>query len=302
MAKVSEIKTVGFVGLGTMGLSMAKNLVKGGFQVQGFDIAAPAMAALAEAGGQVAATPRAAGEGADMVMLMLPNSPHIRTALEGADGILSVVGDGRPIVNSSTIDPTDALDLRDLAIAAGWHYVDAPVGRTAAHAAAGQCLFMLGGEAEDKAGVRPALEAMGDSFVDCGAVGHGSTVKIVNNYLSVVASVLTSEALCLAEAGGVAPAAALAIVNETTAMNGHTKNIFPAKVLAGDVEPGFPVEHAAKDLGIALGALERAGIPSFVGPGARVAYEAAHQQGRDRNDWSDIYNAVATLWKDRQGR
>lgn len=298
---MARIETVGFIGLGTMGLSMARNLLKGGFQVRGYDIAQAALDALVADGGQAAATARAAGEGADLVMLMLPNTPHIESALEGDDGVLAEAGAGRVVVNASTIDPGDARLLGERVTAAGWHYLDAPVGRTASHAAAGQCLFMLGGDGEAKTAVRPALDAMGDTVIDCGEIGHGSTVKIVNNYLSVVASVLTSEALCLAEAGGVPAAAALKIVNETTAMNGHTRNIFPAKVLAGDVGPGFPLQHAAKDLGIALGALEREGIPSFLGPGARAAYEAAHRQGRDRNDWSDIYNAVQAVWQDRKG-
>lgn len=287
-ARVADLKTIGFIGLGTMGQGMAKNLLKGGFAVQGFDISADAVAA----GGTAADSPKAAAEGADLAIAMLPNAPHVEGAMTGPGGLFAADSPGRRILNSSTIDPGEAKRLSALAADAGWRYIDCPMGRTAADAVAGTSLFMLGGATEDKAAVRPALDAMGTDVVDCGDVGQASTIKIANNYLSIVAAVTTAEALRFAEAGGVSPEAVFEVVNVTTAMNGHTKMNFPKKVLSGDIAPGFAIDHAHKDLGIAVEAMAREGIPCFTGPAGLKAYDEAKVQGRGGNDWSDIYNLV----------
>jgi 4-hydroxybutyrate dehydrogenase/sulfolactaldehyde 3-reductase len=293
---VSDISTIGFIGLGTMGQAMGRNLIKGGFTVGGYDIAEGAVAALAEAGGRAAGSPREAAEGADMVIAMLPNTPHVEQALTGAEGAFAADSPGRLFMNSSTIDPGDARQLAGLCEGAGWRYLDCPVGRTADHAARGECLFMVGGAEADKAAVRPALEAMGDTIIDCGGVGMAGTIKITNNYLSIIASIATAEALRFAEAGGVDAQAALAIINQTMAMNGHTKVNFPAKALAGDLKP-----HAHKDLGIAVQAMARDGIPCFLGSGGLKAYDAARERGHGANDWSDMYNVVDEIAKEKSG-
>jgi 4-hydroxybutyrate dehydrogenase/sulfolactaldehyde 3-reductase len=298
---VSELSTIGFIGLGTMGQSMARNLIKGGFAVGGFDIAEGAVAALAEAGGRAASSPREAAEGADLVIAMLPNTPHVEQALKGTDGIFAADAPGRLFLNSSTIDPGDARQLAGLCEGAGWRYLDCPVGRTADHAARGESLFMLGGAEADKAAVRPALEAMGDTIIDCGAVGMAGTIKITNNYLSIIASIATAEALRFAEAGGVDAQAALEIINQTMAMNGHTKINYPLKALAGDLKPGFAIDHAHKDLGIAVSAMARDGIPCFLGPGGLEAYDAARTRGHGANDWSDMYNVADEISKEGSG-
>lgn len=294
---MSDIKRIGFIGLGTMGRAMSANLIEADFAVSGFDVAPAAVEAFVAQGGTAAANPRAAAENADLVITMLPNAPHVEEAMAGPDGFLAAPGAGRLMLNSSTIDPAEATRLAGIAAEAGWRYLDCPVGRTAADAERGTSLFMLGGDAVDKTAVRPVLEAMGTDIVDCGAIGQASTIKITNNYLSIVASVLTAEALRMAEAGGVAPAAVFEVVNSTTAMNGHTKANFANKVLAGDVAPGFSIDNAYKDLGIAVDAMAREGIPCFTGPGALQAYEDARTRGQGPNDWSDIYTLVGEMWQ-----
>jgi len=298
---VRSIEKIGFIGLGTMGRAMAGNLIKGGFEVYGFDIDPAAVEALMAAGSGSAPSPREAARAADLVITMLPNAPDVEAVLSGPAGVLAVAAEGRRLMNCSTIDPAEARGLAALASGAGWSYIDCPVGRTAADAAAGTSLFMFGGDESDKQAVRPVLEAMGNAIVDCGAVGQASTIKIVNNYLSITAAVATAEALALAAAGDVPPEAAFRVINNTIAMNGHTKTNFPKKVLAGDVEPGFSIDLAYKDLGIAMAAMKREGIPCFLGRSAQVAYEEARRRGQGSRDWSDLYNLLRTLWKERKG-
>lgn len=297
---MSTLDTIGFIGLGTMGRAMALNLVRSGFQVKGYDQLGSAIQAVAAEGAVAAESPADAASGAQLVITMLPNVPDVESVLTGVGGIMSAPGEGRRLMNSSTIDPAATKRLSQLVETNGWRYLDCPVGRTAADAEQGRSLFMLGGEAEDKAFVRPALEAMGDTIIDCGEVGHAMTIKIANNYLSTVAAVVTAEALHLVKAGGVSTDAALEVINNTIAMNGHTKINFTKKVLAGDVTPGFAINHAAKDLGIATGAMEREGIPCFVGAAALEAYIEARKDDRGDNDWSDIYNLVGEMWQSKK--
>ncbi len=294
---MSTIRSIGFIGLGAMGGAMARNLLTGGFCVHAFDLDTDAIGRVVAAGARAAATPRTAAEPADLVITMLPNAPHVESVLTGEDGVLSLSGEGRLLMNSSTIDPDETRRFAALARAAGWGFLDCPVGRTASDAVAGTSLFMLAGSEADKAKIGPVLEAMGNAIIDCGNVGQAATIKMVNNYLSIVTAVTTAEALRLAEANGVSAEQASAVINQTIAMNGHTKIHYPNKVLKGDVAPGFALEHAAKDLGIAARAMERKGLKSFVAPGSQEAYAAALAEGRGKNDWSDLYNFIDGLWQ-----
>ena len=288
-------QTIGFIGLGAMGHAMAGNLLRAGFEVVGHDASMAAMESMRAAGGRTGETPRAAAEAAGLVITMLPNAPDVDAVLEGAEGMLAAPAEGRLLMNCSTIAPAEARRLAAKAAAAGWAYLDCAVGRTATQAAEGKCLFLLGGEAAHKAAVRPALDAMGDTVIDCGGIGQASALKIVNNYLALVSCLATAEALQLARSAEVPPELALEVINGTTARNGNTQLNFPNKVLKGDVSPGFPLVHGLKDLGIAVQAMETAGLRCFLGKRALNAFEAALQLGHGPNDCTDILNALNAL-------
>ena len=117
---------------------------------------------------------------------MVPDVPEVDTVLNGDNGLLKSPGDGRIIMVMCTIDPGAVVRFAEQAKAAGWGYVDSPVGRTADDAREGTSMFMVAGSAEDKAAVMPVLVAMGTTIIDCGDVGHGMTCKIVNNLMSTV--------------------------------------------------------------------------------------------------------------------
>ena len=199
-----------------------------------------------------------------------------------------------------TIDPGAVPKFAEQAQAVDWRYVDSPVGRTADDAREGTSMFMVAGAAEDKAAVMPALEAMGTTIIDCGDVGHGMTIKIVNNFMSTVGAVMVAEALRLAESGGVGPDKALEVINGTIAGNGHSKVHFPNKALAGNLNPGFAVKHARKDVNIARTVMEREGLPCYTAPAAIAAYDDALERGHGDNDWSDLYNVVNDLWQENK--
>lgn len=294
---MTAISKVGFIGLGLMGGSFAANLLKGGIAVAGYDPSPAACATLEGHGGIAADTPVAAADGAQLVIVMVPDTPQIEDVLSGDGGLLSTPGGNRLLMVMSTIDPGAVLQLAKRVNAEGWRYVDCPVGRTGDDARAGTSMFMLGGAPDDKKTVTPVLDIIGTLTVDCGDVGHAMAVKITNNFLSTVGAVLTAEALRFAEHFGVTAEAALAVVNETVATNGHAKVQFPNKVLKGDLTPGFAVKHARKDINIANAVMRREGFPAFIAPAALAAYDAALAAGHGDNDWSDMYNVIGELKK-----
>jgi 4-hydroxybutyrate dehydrogenase/sulfolactaldehyde 3-reductase len=167
--------------------------------------------------------------------------------------------------------------------------VDAPVGRQQQHAVAGKLLIMAGGTPEAVDRARPLLEEMGDTIHYCGPVGSGARMKVVNNFLSIALNVLTAETLTLAERSGLDPELARKVMLGTAAGQGHLGGTYPAKVLQGDLSPGFMIDLAHKDLGLALELAESLGLEVGTGGAALGAYAAARAAGRGRQDWTAIY-------------
>ncbi len=289
------MKKIGFIGTGVMGLPMARNVIKGGFEVTAFDINPEALQTIRQDGGSVANSAKDAATGADAVVTMLPNGDHVLKAIFGENGALEGMPEGAVLVDMSTILPTVTDEISQRLAAAGRRLVDAPVGRTSKHAEEGKLLIMAGGEAEDVEAARPVLACMGDTIIHCGPAGSGARMKLINNYMSIACNAVTAEALTLAERSGVDRDLAIEVMMGTTAGQGHLATTYPAKVLKGDVTPGFMVDLAHKDMGLALdfAALMKTPIP--MGAAARQVYTSAQVQGRGRDDWTAILETVRTL-------
>ena len=283
---------VGFIGVGVMGMPMTLNLIGGGHRVRAFDIAPAALEAVGRRGAEVATSPRDAAEGADVVITMLPTGEHVADAVFGPDGAAESLGRDSLLIEMSTGLPSDFDSLAERLHSDGRQAIDAPVGRTSKEAEEGTLLVMVGGETEDVERARPILECMGDTIIHCGPSGAGIRTKLVNNYLSIVSNVVVAEALALAEGAGLDRDTVIEVLMGTTAGRGHLGTTYPAKVLAGDLEPGFMVDLARKDLGLALQMSADNGSSSAMGASALPFYETAHHQGLGRRDWTAIYNLV----------
>lgn len=289
------MKKIGFVGTGVMGLPMARNVIKGGFEVAAFDINPDALQTLRQDGGTVADSAKAAAAGADMVVTMLPNGDHVLEAVFGENGALEGMPESAVLVDMSTILPTITDEIAQRLTAAGRRLVDAPVGRTSRHAEEGKLLIMAGGDADDVEAARPVLECMGDTIIHCGPAGSGARMKLINNYMSIACNVVTAETLALAEKSGLDRDLAIEVMMGTTAGQGHLATTYPAKVLKGDVTPGFMVDLAHKDMGLALDFAAGMKTPVPMGAAARQIYTNAQVQGRSRDDWTAILETVRTL-------
>ncbi|MCU4161154.1 sulfolactaldehyde 3-reductase [Acidiphilium sp. AL] len=283
------LKTIAFVGLGAMGRPMAQRLCSGGFDLRVFDIVTEAVDALVAVGGTRTTSAADAARGADCVITMLPNGSHVEQVLFGQSGVAETISPNALYIDMSTISPaaTDAIAKRltDAKIT----MIDAPVGRQTQHAVEGKLLIMVGGNDAAVERARPVFERMGDTIIHCGSVGMGSRMKIVNNFMSITLNATTVEALLLAEASGLDAELARTVMLGTVAGTGHMGSTYPAKVLKGDLSPGFMIDLAIKDLRLALDLGRSLNLPLETGKVAEVAYVSASEAGHGRHDWTALY-------------
>ena len=293
-------RTVAFIGLGTMGRPMALNILRRGFSVRAFDILPEAVDALAAAGATPAASPADAARGADVVITMLPNSSHVEEAVFGPAGVAEGIGQGALYIDMSTIAPATTDAIAGRLAGRGVAMADAPVGRQQQHAVDGTLLNMVGGGEGDVARARPVLDCMGDTIIHCGPVGSGARMKLVNNFMSITLNATTAEALALAEASGLEVELARKVMLGTVAGTGHMGTTYPAKVLKGDLSPGFMIDRALKDLRLALDLGQAVGVGLETGRTAEKAYVEATQAGHGRHDWTALYANVRVKMKSRR--
>ena len=289
------MSTVAFIGLGVMGEPMARNLLKGGHTVRAFDVRVDALADLAKEGASPADSPADAASGAEYIFTMLPSGKEVNKAVFGETGFSQSMAKNALFIDTSTILPADTDEISAKLAVNGRKMMDAPVGRLAQNAVEGTLLFMVGGSASDLENARPLLNLMGDKIFHCGAVGMGSRMKIVNNYQSTALNVLTAETLTLAEARGLGVKLAIEVMSETTAGRGHMSATYPKQVLSGNLEPGFMIDLAHKDLGLALETTAALRTPAFLGAAARQAYSIAQSKGQGRQDWTALYITLKQL-------
>jgi 4-hydroxybutyrate dehydrogenase/sulfolactaldehyde 3-reductase len=159
---------------------------------------------------------------------------------------------------------------------------------------------MVGGAEGDVARARPILDCMGDTIIHCGPVGSGARMKLVNNFMSITLNATTAEALALAEASGLEVELARKVMLGTVAGTGHMGTTYPAKVLKGDLSPGFMIDLALKDLRLALDLGQAVGVGLETGRTAEKAYVEATQAGHGRHDWTALYAHVRDEMRSRR--
>ena len=287
---------IGFVGLGQMGNAMSRNLMAGGHEVCAFDVKADAVQAVVNHGAIAAASGKEAAMNAEVVFTMLPVGEIVERAVFGADGIVEGLSGDAILVDMSTILPDETRAIGAQLAERGFAMVDAPVGRTSAHAITGKSTFMVGGAAEDLERVRPFLDCMGEMVTHCGPLGAGSVAKLVNNYISAVSNLTTAEGMALGLSAGIDQDILVDVISQTPAGNGHIKTTWPAKALANDPSPDFMLDLARKDLRLALSAASSAKIPLATGGVAHEVYNIASALGHGKDDWSTgIYQTLKRL-------
>jgi 3-hydroxyisobutyrate dehydrogenase len=291
---------IGFIGLGNMGAPMAANLVKAGDPVVGFDVVAAARQQSAQSGIEIAPSPKACVEKADVIVTMLPAGEHVRSVWSE---ILPSAKRGALFIDCSTIDVTSARAAHALAADRGIAALDAPVSGGVAGAKAATLTFMVGGSVEAFARGKPVLERMGKRVVHCGDAGNGQTAKICNNMILGASMIAVSEAFVLGEKLGLSHQA---LFDVASASSGQCWSLtsycpvpgpVPASPANNGYKPGFAAALMLKDLKLAREAAGAVHVKTAIGTHAAEIYERFAQAGHSGTDFSGIINFVREVSK-----
>jgi 3-hydroxyisobutyrate dehydrogenase len=287
---------IAFLGLGNMGGPMAANLVTDGHSVTGFDPMPVALDRARHTGVTVTEDAASAVADAEIVITMFPSGKHVIDAY--SEGLLAAAGPGTLFIDSSTIDVEDARTARSLAVAAGHRGMDAPVSGGVGGATAGTLTFMVGADQADFAAAEPILSVMGSRIVHCGDSGAGQAAKICNNLILGISMIAVSEAFVLGEKLGLSNQALFDVASTASGQcwalttNCPVPGPVPASPANRDYQPGFAGALMAKDLGLALGALEATGTAAELGPLAASIYRRFADEGGADLDFSAIINTI----------
>ena len=288
------MSAIAFIGLGNMGLPMAKNLVAAGHVVTGFDLSPEALNSLQEAGGHIAATVADAVSAAAVVVSMLPAGSHVETVYCGEPGILSSAPAGTLLIDSSTIDVDTARRVSGAAEAAGFSMVDAPVSGGVGGAAAGSLTFMVGGTTAAYDAAKPVLEVMGQNIFHAGGNGNGQVAKICNNMLLGISMIGTCEAFMLGEKLGL-DAQTLFDISATASGQCWSMTSYcpapgpvPSAPSNNDYQAGFAAAMMLKDLKLAQEASGSAACDTPMGKRATELYTEMAEKGQADLDFSGI--------------
>ena len=282
------MKKIGFVGLGTMGGPMARNVLKKGFPVKGFDLNPDALEKLAGAGGTTAGSPKKAAEGVDVLITMLPDGPDVERAILGEDGAIHGLKPGAVLIDMSTIDPAYTRKIGKALAERGIAMVDSPVGKTADHAIAGTLTLIVGGDLKMVDEVRPVLDCMGTDYFYCGELGMGEAMKLANNFLANTILSATSEALVMGIKAGLSLETMMSVMRTTMAWNNQLGVSLPKKALADDFSLGFMVRLAEKDHRLAVQMAKSLGVETPVGSAAFDVLKQASTNGLASLDVSAV--------------
>ncbi len=289
---------IGFIGLGNMGLPMAKNLVAAGHAVAGFDLAAASLEAAAAAGIATAGSAAEAARGADVIVSMLPAGQHVRAVYTGDGGVIAAAESGALVIDSSTIDVAAAREVSQAAEAAGLEMLDAPVSGGIAGAEAGTLTFMVGGSDQAFARAKPFLEVMGKNVIHAGGPGNGQAAKVCNNMILGISMIALSEAFTLAEALGLGHRKLFEISSKASgscwAMLNHlpVPGIVETSAANRDYKPGFSAAMMQKDLKLSQAAADQAGVATPLGAEAAALYTLFVNGGNEGLDYSAIVKLI----------
>jgi 3-hydroxyisobutyrate dehydrogenase len=285
---------IGFIGLGNMGLPMARNLVSAGHSVTGFDLDEEVIVRLTDDGASRANSVAEASAPAEIVITMLPAGEQVREVYLGDRGVLSTAGPGTLLIDSSTIDVETARDVARAADGRGLAMVDAPVSGGVAGAQGATLTFMVGGPAAAFERALPVLEKMGKTIVHAGDAGNGQAAKICNNMILGVSMIVVSEAFLLAEKLGLDAQKLFDISSKSSgqcwSMTSYcpVPGLVPSSPANREYKAGFTAAMMLKDLKLAQAAARATRAATPLGAGAAAVYQQLVESGDGSLDFSGI--------------
>ena len=292
------MSVIAFIGLGNMGIGMASNLAKAGHEVRALDLSAAAVANAVEAGCIGAKNAKDAVESADVVVTMLPAGAHVKLVYDGEDGVFEHAKSGALMIDSSTIDVSDAREVIARAKAKGFEMIDAPVSGGVGGAAAGSLTFMCGGSKTAFERAKPLMDIMGSNVFHAGDAGNGQVAKVANNMLLAIHMIGTCEAFNLAEKLGLDAQTFYDISSTASGQNWSMTSYCPAPGPVEsapsnrDYQPGFAAAMMLKDLRLAQSAATKAKAAIPLGAQSEAIYSLMEAAGKDGLDFSGVMKLI----------
>ncbi|MDR2479880.1 MAG: 2-hydroxy-3-oxopropionate reductase [Treponema sp.] len=288
--------TIGFIGLGIMGRPMAKNLIKAGYKLTVYDKFAKCDDLVA-LGAEGASSNREVASKTDLVITMLPNSPHVKEAVLGEGGVIEGISSGKIVVDMSSIAPAASQEIGAALAAKGAAFLDAPVSGGEPKAVDGTLAIMVGGDQKTFDTVKPVLEKMGASVVLAGGIGAGNVTKLANQIVVALNIAAVSEAFVLSTRAGVDPVKVFDAIKGGLA-GSTVMNAKVPMILDGNFKPGFRIELHIKDLQNALDTGHNLTVPLPLTANVMETLQALKLDGMAANDHSAnvrIYEKLAKI-------
>lgn len=292
---MSRKTTIAVIGLGSMGLGMARSALRAGHAVQGFDINTEALDALGRDGGVVATSPQDAASGADIAVIVVVNAAQTETVLFGKEGIISVLKPGAVIMSCATISPAEARSFAARAEAEGALYLDGPISGGSKKAGSGELTFMASGSPQAFDAARPALDAMAGTVYELGdKAGIGSSFKVVNQLLAGVHIAAACEAITFAKSLDLDISRVFDVITKSAGNSWMFENRIP-HVLAGDYAPHSAVSIFTKDLGIVSDIGRARKFPLPITAAALQLFIMTEAAGMGRDDDSSVARLLGKI-------
>lgn len=292
------MKNIGFIGLGNMGLPMAKNIKKAGYNIKAFDTDKSACDTASDSGIRISSSVIEAAEDVDFVITMLPSGPIMLSVF---DETIPVANEGTVFIDCSTVDVSSAKKAHDMAKNTGMGCLDSPVSGGITGAEAGTLTLMIGGEKESFDKAEDVLNVVGGRLVHCGKGGAGQSAKICNNMLLGITMIGLSEAFVLAEKLELDQQALYDVMSTSSGSCWSLLNYCPlpgigtASPADNDYQPGFAAELMLKDLTLSQQAADETASATPMGRHATEFYKQFVDEGLGGKDFSAVINQLKTM-------
>ena len=276
------------VGLGVMGMPMARNILNSGLDLSCCDVNWDSLQTLKGLVPSLSTVPKKVAKNRNVAITMLPTSDIVEQVIFGDQGLIGSLDSNSLIIDMSTASYNKSMEISARLKDHGHRFVDAPVGRTPREAKTGDLLVMAGGDVDDIKQANDIFEAIGNTTIHAGPIGSGLKSKLVNNYMAMVNNAVTGETLSFANQVGLDIEATAKLMSSTAAGLGQLNTNYPKKVLANDLTPDFPITMAIKDLNMALELANSFKSKCLFGELAKKMFEEVEMDGMGHLDQTAI--------------
>jgi len=278
---------IGFIGLGIMGKPMSKNLIKKGYSLKVYDIRPEPVEDIVKYGAEKGQSPKDVAAESEVIITMLPNSPHVKEAVLGENGVIEGARPGTILIDMSSIDPGVSKEIAEKVSEKGIIMFDAPVSGGEPKAIDGTLSIMVGGPEKEYGKIKDILLAMGSSVTLVGEIGSGNVVKLANQIIVALNIAAVSEALLFTTKAGVEPEKVYQAIRGGLAGSTVLEAKFPM-IVERNFKPGFRIDLHIKDLMNAVNMSHQIGAPLFLSQQVLEMMKNLKFKGKGSNDHSDI--------------